>query len=314
MPEAIESKSFRGAARKNCISYLGLPIYVTSIPELQKMSLPTFRTQSPDGAVSQLFSTLVNMGTQIELIRAGLRMTDSKPVPGVSYEEISSMSMGINGDVYFENSGQYKAFVSKITTISHTYGWKENTGFGQAVYHPMQNALTNVDPVQAAVKGMVLGTVSDVMDAGTLLAANDEIKEGSVAEQEYFAARDRYKGGSIFNKAAIQYYSNTPIAVQNAWAGQGGETVPTLMIEGAPVLKANISYMPTSMAITPGAFVSDATGFYPTKCSVSIQMANPLGGLFANVTVGAEGGVESDAEGVKATVPTNYIPKDLSPY
>lgn len=313
MPEAIESKSFRGAARKNCISYLDLPIYVTSIPELQKMALPTFRTQSPDGAVSQLFSTLVNMGTQIELIRAGLRMTDSKPVPGVSYEEITAMSMGINGDVYFENASQYNAFVSKITTISQTYGWKENTGLGQAVYHPMQNALTNIDPVQAAIKGMVLGTVSDVMDAGTVLGANDEIKEGSAAEQEYFAARDRYLGGSIFNKAAIQYYSNTPIAIQNAWAGQGGETVPTLMIEGEPVLKANISYMPTSMSITPGAFVTDATGFYPTKCSVSIQMANPLGGLFANVTVGAEGGYGGLAEGVKPTTPDVYL-KGLAPY
>lgn len=313
MPEAIESKSFRAAARKNCISYLGLPIYVTSIPELQKMALPTFRTQSPDGAVSQLFSTLVNMGTQIELIRAGLRMTDSKPVPGVTYEEITSMSMGINGDVYFENAPQYNAFVTKITTISHTYGWKENTGFGQAVYRPMQNALTNIDPVQAAIKGMVLGTVSDVMDAGTLLGANDEIKEGSDAEKEYFAARDRYLGGSIFNKAAIQFYSNTPIAVQNAWAGQGGETVPTLKIEGKPVLKANISYMPTSMSITPGAFVSDATGFYPTKCSVSIQMANPLGGLFANVTVGVDTGYEGQAEGVKPTTPDVYL-KGLASY
>ena len=313
MPEAIESKSFRAAARKNCISYLGLPIYVTSIPELQKMALPTFRTQSPDGAVSQLFSTLVNMGTQIELIRAGLRMTESKAVPGVTYEEITSMSMGINGDVYFVNAPQYNAFVTKITTISHTYGWKENTGFGQAVYHPMQNALTNIDPVQAAVKGMVLGTVSDVMDAGTLLGANDEIKEGSDAEKEYFAARDRYLGGSIFNKAAIQFYANTPIAVQNAWAGQGGETVPTLKIEGKPVLKANISYMPTSMSITPGAFVSDATGFYPTKCTVSIQMANPLGGLFANVVVGSEGGYETEAEGVESLTPPVYL-NGLAPY
>jgi hypothetical protein len=42
-------------------------------------------------------------------------------------------------------------------------------------------------------------------------------------------------------------------------------------------------------------------------------MANPLGGLFANVVVGTEGGVESDAEGVKATTPANYL-KGLASY
>ena len=260
--------------------------------------MPTFRTQSPDGAVSQLFSTLVNMGTQIELIRAGLRMTDSKPVPGVSYNEIEGLSMGINGDVYFESASQYNAFVEKVTRIGQTYGWAEVVSklMSAAVYRPAKNNLTNIDPVQAAVKGMVLGTVSDVMDAGTLLSASDEIKAGSESEKQYFAARDRYLGGSIFNKAAIQYYSNTPASVQNAWSGGGGETTPTLMIDGKPVIKANIQYMPTAISITPGAFVVDTTGFYPTRCSVSVNMANPLGGLFANFSVTTDSNMQPEGE------------------
>lgn len=305
MPEAIESKSFRAAARKNCISYLGLPIYVTSIPELKKLALPTFKTQSPNGAVSQLFSTLVNMGTQIELIRAGLRMTDSKPVPGVSYDEFTGMSMGINGSVYFEDASQYKRFDEKITTISQTYGWAESEGLGQAVYRPMKNDLTNIDPTQAAIKGMVLGAVSDVMDAGTILDADP----GN--EKEYFAARDRYLGGSIFKTAAIQFYSNSPVEAQNHWGalGKNQETVPALKIDGKVVESANIAYMPTSINITPQAFVADSTGFYPTRCDVSIQMANPLGGLFANVKAGKDAGVTSEVEGVTPTIPANLVSK-----
>ena len=305
MPEAIESKSFRAAARKNCISYLGFPIYVASIPELKKLALPTFRTQSPDGAVSQLFSTLVNMGTQIELIRAGLRMTDSKPVPGVSYDEFSGMSMSISGAVYFENARQYKDFADKIVTIGQTYGWAENTGLGQAVYRPMKNDLTNIDPTQAAVKGMVLGTVSDVMDAGTILDAD------SSNEKEYFAARDRYLGGSIFKTAAIQFYSNSPVSAQNNWGALGNnqETVPALKIDGTVVESANIAYMPTSINVTPQAFVADPTGFYPTRCDVSIQMANPLGGLFANVVAGKDAGVTSEVEGVTPAIPANLVSK-----
>ena len=305
MLEAIESKSFRAAARKNCISYLGLPIYVTSIPELKKLALPTFRAQSPDGAVSQLFSTLVNMGTQIELIRAGLRMTDSKPVPGVSYDEFTGMSMSINGAVYFENAKQYKDFADKIITIGQTYGWAENTGLGQAVYRPMKNDLTNIDPTHAAVKGMVLGTVSDVMDAGTILAADAR------DEKEYFAARDRYLGGSIFKTAAIQFYSNSPVAAQTNWGslGKNQETVPALKIDGTVVESANIAYMPTSINVTPQAFVADATGFYPTRCDVSIQMANPLGGLFANVVAQENAGVTSEVEGVIPAIPANLVSK-----
>lgn len=308
MPEAIESKSFRAAARKNCISYLGIPIYVKSIPELQKLSLPTFKTQSPDGAVSQLFSTLVNMNTQIEQIRKGLRMADSKPVPGVTYNEIDSISMSLSGDVYFEDANQYNAFVQRIATISQDYGWRESvsTAMGAAVYHPAKNSFTNSDPVQSAIKGMVLGTVSDVMDAGTLLSASDSIEEGSAEEKKYFEARDRYNGGSIFNTAAIQYYSNTPLAVQNSWSGMGDEMTPTLMVEGKAVLKANIAYMPSGVGITPGAFVADNTGMYPTKCEISIQLANPLGGLFANFSVTKEG--EEGAGESGALVPSNYLP------
>ena len=311
MPDAIESKSFRAAARKNCVSYLGLPIYVTSIPELVKMALPSFKTQSPDGAVSQLFATLVNMSTQIEQIRQNLRMTDSKPVPGVSYGEIEGMSMSLNGDVYFENARQYNEFVSRISTIGKEYGWEEivSKKLSTAVYHPAKNSFSNTDPVQAAVKGMVLGTVSDMMDSSTLLGASDEIKEGSEAEKQYFEARDRYKGGSIFNTAAIQYYANTPTAVQNAWSGMGDEMTPTILIDGKPQGKANIAYMPTSLSVTPGAFVVDASGYYPTKCSVSIQMSNPLGGLFANFAVTNGTSTDKDSSGAKATIPTNYLPK-----
>lgn len=308
MPEAIESKSFRAAARRNCISYLGIPIYMKTVPELQRLALPTFRTQSPDGAVSQLFSTLVNMNTQIEQIRKGLRMAESKPVPGVSYNEIDNISMRLNGDVYFEDAAQYNAFVQLIATISKEYGWRESvsTAMGAAVYHPAKNAFTNNNPVQSAIKGMVLGTASDVMDAGTLLSASDSIEKGSPEERKYFEARDRYNGGSIFNTAAIQYYSNTPLAVQNHWAGMGDEMTPTLLVEGRPVFKANIPYMPSSVSITPGAFVADGTGMYPTKCEIAIQLANPLGGLFANFSVVKEGEEGPGESG--ALVPSNYLP------
>lgn len=314
MPGAIESKSFRAAARKNCVSYLGLPIYVTNMPELVKMMLPSFKTQSPDGAVSQLFATLVNMNTQIGQIRHNLRMTDSKPVPGVSYGEIEGVSMSLSGDVYFENARQYNEFADRISTIGRKYGWEEvvSEKLNTAVYHPAQNSFTNIDPVQAAVKGMVLGTVSDVMDAATLFGARDEIKEGSEAETKYFEARDRYKGGSIYNAAAIQYYANTPTTVQRAWSGMGDEMIPTILIDGKPVDKtgkANIAYMPTSLNVTPGAFVVDSSGYYPTKCAVAIQMSNPLGGLFANFAVTNGASTDNDSSGAKATIPANYIPK-----
>lgn len=311
MPDAIESKSFRAAARKNCISYLGIPIYVTSIPDLVQMSLPSFRTQSPDGAVSQLFATLVNMSTQIEQIRKNLRMTDSKPVPGVSYGEVEGMSMSINGDVYFEDARQYNAFKSRIESIGQEYGWKEvvSSKLNTAVYRPAKDSFTNIDPIQAAIKGMVLGTVSDMMDAGTLLGADDSISKGSEAETAYFEARDRYRGGSIFNTAAIQYYSNTPTTAQNAWAGMGDEMIPALLIDGETRGKANIPYMPTSLNVSPGAFVVDSSGYYPTRCSISIQMHNPLGGLYANFSVGSEGSADKDASGAQATIPSNYIPQ-----
>ena len=309
MPDAIESKSFRAAARKNCISYLGIPIYVTSIPNLVQMSLPSFKTQSPDGAVSQLFSTLVNMSTQIEQIRKNLRMTDSKPVPGVSYGEAEGMGMSINGDVYFEDARQYNTFEERIKSIGREYGWVEvvSSKLNTAVYHPAKNSFTNVDPIQAAIKGMVLGTVSDMMDAATLLTADDNISKGSEAEKAYFEARDRYKGGSIFNSAAIQYYSNTPTNAQNAWAGMGDEMRPVLLIEGETRWKANIPYMPSSLNVTPGAFVVDDSGYYPTRCSISVQMNNPLGGLFANFSLGSEGAADKDASGAEATIPSNYI-------
>lgn len=313
MPDAIESKSFRAAARRNCVSYLGLPIYVSSMPDLVKMTLPSFNTQSPDGAVSQLFATLVNMNTQIEQIRKNLRMTDSKPVPGVSYREIEAMAMSLNGAVYFENARQYNEFADRISTIGREYGWEEivSKKMSTAVYHPAKNSFTNIDPVQAAVKGMVLGTVSDVMDASTLLGASGKIKEGSDAETKYFEARDRYKGGSIFNTAAVQYYANTPATVQAAWFGMGAEMIPTILIDGKPYPhgKANIAYMPTSLSITPGAFVMDASGYYPTKCTVAIQMSNPLGGLFANFSVSNGASTDKDSSGAKATIPANYLPK-----
>lgn len=313
MPDAIESKSFRYAARRNCISYLGLPIYVDAMPDIVQMSLPSFHTQSPDGAVAQLFATLVNMSTQIEQIRQNLRMTDSKPVPGVSYGEIGGMSMSINGAVYFENARQYNEFVGRISGIGKEYGWEETVSgkLSTAVYHPAKNAFSNSDPIQAAVKGMVLGTVSDMMDAATLAGASDSIAKGSAEEAKYFEARDRYKGGSIFNTAAIQYYSNAPLGVQNEWAGMGDEMTPTILIDGRPHGKANIAYMPTSLSVTPGAFVVDDTGYYPTRCAISIQMHNPLGGLFANykVTAGASDPKGKDASGAVSTTSSNYLPK-----
>jgi hypothetical protein len=86
----------------------------------------------------------------------------------------------------------------------------------------------------------------------------------------------------------------------------GDEMTPTLMVEGKAVLKANIAYMPSSVSITPGAFVADNTGMYPTKCEISIQLANPLGGLFANFSVTKEG--EEGAGESGALVPSNYLP------
>ncbi len=310
MPEAIESRTFRAAARRNCIMYLGIPIYVSNIPELQKLALPTFRTQSPNGAVSQLFSTLVNMNTQIEQIRKGLRMSDSKPVPGVSYDDLSSMSMSLSGDVYFENARQCAAFNEKVSRIAAEYGWRQSVSAAAscAVYHPAKNSFVNSDPVQAAVKGMVMHSFSDVGDALTIATTNEDVKAGSNEEKAYFAARDRYLGGSVFDTAAIQYYSNTPLSVQNQWAGMGAETAPTLIVDGIPQWHANISYMPTSMSVTPGAFVMDRTGFYPTKCAVSISMENPLGGLLANFTNETEGKAQDSSTSLE-TVPSNYLSK-----
>lgn len=308
MPEAIESRSFRSAARKNCIMYMGIPLYVQSTPDLHKLALPTFRSQSPDGAVSQLFSTLVNMNTQIEQLRKGLRMSDSKPVPGVNYNEIESMNMTLNGAVYFENAGQYGGFGGTIQSIAKNYGWVESVSgsLGAAVYHPAQNSFVNNDPVQAAVKGFVMGAASDMMDAGTLFTATDAIKKGSEAEKKYFAARDRYEGGSIFDMAALQYYSNTPTTVQAKWSGMGNEMVPTLLVDGAVAFAANIPYMPTSISVTPAAFVADSSGMYPSRCDVSIQMTNPLGGLFANFTVAKEGAPEAGS-GRNAVTPAAYL-------
>ncbi|MCF0204880.1 MAG: hypothetical protein HUK12_06255 [Muribaculaceae bacterium] len=308
MPDAVESRSFRAAARKNCIKYLDIPIYVTNIPEMQKLALPTFKTQNPSGAVSQLFSTLVNMNTQIEQIRKSLRMSDSKPVPGVNYDEISSMSMSLSGDVYFEDAKQYAAFISNVSSIAKEYGWRQSvsTATACAVYHPAKNSFSNSDPAQAAIKGMVMHSFSDVGDALTIASTNKDVEAGSAAEKAYFAARDRYLGGSVFNTAAIQYYSNSPMTIQNRWAGMGAKASPTLIVDGEPVLHANISYMPSNMSITPGAFVVDKSGFYPTKCTISIQMENPLGGLLANFS-NEEDGVAQDSSTTLETVPSNYL-------
>ena len=308
MPEAVESRSFRAAARKNCIEYLDIPIYVTNIPEMQKLALPNFKAQSPTGAVSQLFSTLVNLNTQIEQIRKGLRMSDSKPVPGVTYDELTSMSMSLSGDVYFEDAKQYAAFVSNVSGIAKEYGWRQSVSetTSCAVYHPAKNSFTNADPVQAAIKGMVMHSFSDVGDALTIATTDEDAAAGSNEEKAYFAARDRYLGGSVFNTAAIQYYSNTPLAIQNQWAGMGTKAAPTLIVDGQPVLHANISYMPSSMSITPGAFVADKSGFYPSKCAISIQMENPLGGLLANFS-NEEAGAAQDSSTSLETVPSNYL-------
>lgn len=308
MPEAVESRSFRAAARQNCIKYLDIPIYVANIPEMQKLALPNFKTQSATGAISQLFSTLVNMNTQIEQIRKSLRMSDSKQVPGVSYDDISSMSMTLSGDVYFEDAKQYEAFMSNASSIAKEYGWRQSVSEATscAVYHPAKNSFTNSDPVQAAIKGMVMHSYSDVGDAYTIATTNEDVEAGSKAETVYFAARDRFLGGSVFNTAAIQYYSNTPLAIQNQWAGMGDKASPTLIMEGQPVLHANISYMPSNMSITPGAFVADGSGFYPSKCAISIQMENPLGGLLANFSI-EEDGVAQDSGTTLETVPSNYL-------
>lgn len=311
MPDAIESRVFRAAARKNCIMYLGIPVYVQNIPDLRKLALPTYSAQSPDGAVSQLFSTLVNMNTQIEQLRKGLRMSEAKPVPGVSYGEIVSMSLALNGDVYFETARQYRDFDDTVSSIGSNYGWVHTSSatLGTSVYRPAKNDFTNNDPVQAAIKGVVLGKVSQMMDAATVLAATDSIKEGSAEETKYFEARDRMNGGSIFNMGAIQYYSNTPKGVQTAWASMGDELIPTQLIEGVAYFKSNIPYMPTSITITPGAYVEDGSGIYPTRCNVSIQMVNPLGGLFANYTVTADG-VSNAGDDKKAIQhPSMYPPK-----
>lgn len=311
MPDAIESRAFRAAARKNCIMYLGIPVYVQNIPDLQKLVLPTYRAQSPDGAVSQLFSTLVNMNTQIAQLRKGLRMSDPKPVPGVNYNEIEAMSLTLNGDVYFETARQYKEFNNTVSSIGANYGWVQTSSaeLGTSVYRPAKNDFTNSDPVQAAIKGAVLGSISQMMDAATVISATDAIKEGSAEETAYFKARDRMDGGSIFNMAAIQYYSNTPKGVQTAWAGMGSELTPTQLIDGIARFKSNVPYMPTSITITPGAYVEDGSGIYPTRCTVSIQMANPLGGLLANYTVTADG-VSNAGDDKKAIQhPSMYPPK-----
>lgn len=311
MPDPIESRTFRAAARINCVKYLDIPIYVGNIPDLQKLALPSFKAQSTDGAVAQLFSTLVNMNTQIEQIRKGLRMSDSKPVPGVSYDDIESMSMSLTGDVYFENAAQYRTFNETIRSIAKNYGWIENVSgeMGTAVYHPAKNDYVNSDPIQAAIKGMVLGAASQAGDEITI-ATTGNVEKGSAAERRYFAARDRSSGSSIFDMAALQYYSNTPTTVQNNWATLDDRMVPTLLIDNAPVFKANIPYMPTGVTVTPGAYVVDATVLYPTKCAISIQMSNPLGGLFANFSV-AEEGAAGAGDSAKALTPRVYL-KDHS--
>lgn len=283
MPEHIESRTFRRAARRNCIAYLGLLIYSQNIPTLRSHAYPSFRTQSPNGAVSQLFATLVNMNTQIDQIRKGLRMSDSHPVPGVTWEDAGGMQMSLSGAMYFENARQYREFQALANDLSRTYGWVQNTSekLGTSVYRPAQNDLSNQDPVQAAVKGMVMGAASEAMDAFTELTATDAIKAGSTAEIEYFAARDRLNGGSMFAAMQLQYYANAPSGIQRQWQGTA---VPVLLIEGEPKFEANIGYLPTSLGYTPHAFVQDETGMYPTYVDLSISLSNPLGGILANFT------------------------------
>lgn len=308
MPEAIESRTFRKAARRNCISYLGLLIYVTSVPSMYKHAYPTFRTQSPNGAVSQLFSTLVNMNSQIEQIRKGLRMQDSHPVPGVTWDDASSMQMSLSGPMYFENRRQYESFANHVSGLREHYGWIQSTStaMSSAVYRPAKEKFTNVDPVQSAIKGMVMHAASDMMDAMTVASATDAITEGSQAERDYFAARDRMEGGSMFNTMAIQYYSNTPVSVQNSW---NDVEAPKLLVDNRPVFSANIGYLPTSLDITPGAFVTDSTGFYPTRVDISISMANPLGGILANFSQERPNTANKGEGGV---TPASYLPEGVN--
>lgn len=306
MPENIESRTFRRAARRNCIEYLGLLIYTTSTPALRSHTFPTFRTQNPNGAVSQLFATLVNMNSQIEQIRKGLRMADAHPVPGVSWDDAGGISMNLSGAMYFENASQYVAFQKLANDLSRIYGWVQNTSekMGAAVYRPAMNDFTNVDPAQAAVKGMVMGAASEAMDSFTVFSATDAIEKGSEAEKKYFAARDRLNGGSTFSTMAIQYYANSPLTIQTHWQNAA---VPRLLVENQEVFTANVGYLPTSLSITPRAFVQDSTGLYPTYVELSVSLSNPLGGILANFS---NGNNSDPANSAGAVIPATYL-KDV---
>lgn len=306
MPEAIESRAYRAAARANCIQYQGLLLHTDNTPALAQYALVPYAIQSPEGAISQLMSTLVNMDTQIERLRKGLRMGDAHPVPGVSWGDARSLSMSLSGDMYFENRNQYQAFVNTVTSLRRTYGWVQTTSDAAkvGVYRPNCDYLSNVDPVQAAIKGMVMSNVSEAMDAGTVLTATDAIQKGSEEEKKYFAARDRLNGGSMFATMAIEYYSNSPLGPQNQW--QNAPKV-CLLIDGAISYKTAIGYIPTSLSYSLDAWVVDDSGGYPTCASIQLALDNPLGGFLANFTNSKDGATSENPKGVVEATRENYM-------
>lgn len=306
MPEAIESRAYRAAARANCIQYQGLLLHTDNAPSLAQYAFVSYAAQSPEGAISQLMSTLVNMDTQIERLRKGLRMGDAHPVPGVSWDDAKGLSLNLSGDMYFENRGQYQAFVNSVTSLRRTYGWVQATSdvAKVGVYRPNCDYLANVDPAQAAIKGMVMSSVSEMMDAGTVLTATDAIQKGSAEEKKYFEARDRLNGGSTFATMAIEYYSNSPLGPQNQW--QNAPKV-CLLINGGISYKTVIGYIPTSLSYTLNAWVIDNSGSYPTCAAITLSLENPLGGFLANFTNSKSGDTSGNPEGVVAATRENYM-------
>lgn len=305
--DGIESKEFRRLARENCYRYGCLYIYSERYIDLDKHGFPGYSSREGTGSVEKFLTLIQSLGSQATGNDPADKM--SKPLPGVQWEDGSSLSLtfSLDGVMYFTDYRDYITCKKQIRKEIVSQGWEQVTsrnetlGMSLTSYRPTKHgsdALYNDDPVDAAGMAMMTSAMQHTMNEGKMMIGymtNDAqmYAEGKARSESTVAGRTASIpglntltgiGGNI--AAGVEAMgANFNSGIVGKWASAGHPL--ELLIEGQPVAQS-VSCVLTELNLREeGYVVDDSSGgaVYPTQMGVSINVKNMYGALYTASSV-----------------------------
>lgn len=285
----VESKDFRTQARQNGYGY-GVDddgsdtifIYKAEKVTLREYGLPTYALRSAVGAIESLVGMIqnTNQGTD-----GDAKQKRGKNIPGATTDENPrfSVQLSLQGPMYFLSYDDYVHKLGAIDRLVRKFGW-EIIGEGiSRLYRPSMRAsatgtgLYSEDPIAAGNRAMLQSSFGHIKNAQAVLWGIGD--DANYAKNIVQLERSGFE--QTFRSFADAFSANTGSGMVGAWRNAGYPI--RACVAGFPI-EYSINVVPTSLKITPGAYVVDSTSggrAYPTQIDVSAEFVNIYGSLIA---------------------------------